>query len=109
LARGYPIFWLSTGFMISMLVLLGLGWGSGTLQLFIGAMAIFLAIRIKTPSVAMTSILSDLSLGVYLIHPLVYALALRLRPDDGLLMFGIVLGFSVLATIALKRVLPLAV
>ena len=100
---------VAAGFIVVCAVLYLAGWNTSTMQLALGALVTFIALGIKSRATRISTTLSALSLGVYLIHPLIYAVALRIGIMDGAFMFLLVMAGSLAGTLILRRVLPRAV
>ena len=100
---------VAVGFTAICALLYLTGWNILTMQLGLGALLTLIALVFKSPAAPITTILSNISLGVYLIHPLIYAAALRIGVTDGAIMFLLVLVGSLVATQILRRALPRAV
>ncbi len=79
------------------------------MQLGLGALVTLIVLGIKSPATSLSTAVSALSLGVYLIHPLVYATALRTGLVDGAFMYLLVMFGSLAGTLILRRALPMAV
>ncbi len=100
---------VATGFTAICVVLFLAGWNISTMQLGLGALVTLIVLGIKSPATSLSTAVSALSLGVYLIHPLVYATALRTGLVDGAFMYLLVMFGSLAGTLILRRALPMAV
>lgn len=86
------------------------GWTQGTNQLIIAIAVIFICSHVQLPSTALSKGLSDLSLGIYLIHPLMLSVVLRTPLADNMIAgFVFVIVASILATLGLRRIAPVMV
>ena len=85
------------------------GWDRSTLQIAIGAASVVLVMTIQTPSNVVSRFLSEVSLGMYLVHPLLLAVVARLTISDQYLRFAFVAGAALIITVILKRFVPRAV
>jgi peptidoglycan/LPS O-acetylase OafA/YrhL len=89
--------------------LIAMGWEQETWQLLIAACALFTALALPTPSSRLAAWAGEVSFGMYLIHPLVYAVALNVLPRNSWQLYLLVVAGSILGTVLLRRILPRAV
>ena len=87
------------------------GWDSVALQYAIGIGAVLLAFACPIRATRTSRIMAEVSFGVYLLHPLVFALALSLNVMEGLShsvisQFAIAFVVSLAGTLLLRRSLP---
>lgn len=85
-----------------------LGWQDMTFQIGLAALAIGGALLVPLPAPKWVIWVSGLSLGVYLIHPLVIAVGHRLGISDWVLLAFALVG-SHIATLVLQRLWPRSV
>lgn len=90
-------------------VLIVLGWDEATWQLAIAAGAIALALAVPLPQTRVSAWMAQVSFGVYLIHPLVYAFGLYVLPRYSWALYTLVVVASILGTMLLRRWLPASV
>lgn len=87
------------------LIIWGLGWSLLVPQLAIACVVTWLALRFPLRPTPLTNWMAATSLGVYIVHPLLLAVAVRLHLPDLALFAGIVIGAH-LITMVLRRVAP---
>lgn len=74
-------------------------------QTTIAAAVVYAALKIKLPSTRLTRALGGMSLGVYLIHPMIGAVGLMLSLEDPVFL-AMVLVLAHLGTLVLQRLAP---
>lgn len=101
--RAHFIGWMSV-LLAGLMVLAGRD--TVALQYVIGIAAVLIALPFRLPASNFTRVLSETSFGIYLLHPLVFALVLYLPLDGAWLQAGLVVGVSIILTRAVRRVTP---
>ncbi len=85
------------------------GWDIGAWQTLVATGVLALAFAVPLPSTPLSRMGSELSFGIYLIHPAVYAVLLYGMPGETVLMFLAVSALTIAATWVLRRVAPILV
>ena len=85
-----------------------MGWDVATPQLAVAAGALVLAERIRIPVTKIVTYLSSLSLGIYLVHPIIISVLTEVGIDGALLIMS-ALSLSHITAIILSRIVPRAV
>ncbi len=78
-------------------------------QLAIAGLAVAVAMFISLPRSVYTDFLSEVSFGMYLVHPALIAALLCVVPNSSPLLFPMVAAGSLAITLALRKVLPASV
>lgn len=86
-----------------------LGWTSGTWQTLVATGVFFIVTEIKLPSTAVSKQLSQISFGIYLIHPAVYSISMLVVPSGTILSYALVISLSSVAVHFLRRHAPILV
>ncbi len=68
--------WVTTA--IAYFLAHALGWEHGALQMLIAAALCVLALSVHMPAAPLTKLLADVSLGIYLVHPMIHAILYRI-------------------------------
>lgn len=76
------------------------------LQYVIGISAVLLALALQVRASAASQVLAETSFGIYLLHPLVFALVLYLPLDGLAVQAAVVIPVSILLTRMVRRVTP---
>lgn len=90
-------------------LLIAFSWGEGTWQLLIAAAAILVALAFALSPSRVSAWAGDVSFGIYLVHPLVYAFGLHVLPRYSWTLYLVVVVGSILMTMLLQRLLPRSV
>ncbi len=106
-AGGDParLLWICVGASLACLIASTVGWHRGTLQTLIASVVCAVAMISSLPATRLTSLLSQISLGIYLVHPLVHSALIRLLDVvPGTVEFAAgVAALSTLVAIVLRR------
>lgn len=86
-----------------------LGWTSGAWQTFVAAGVFLIITEIKLPSTAISKNLSEISFGIYLIHPAVHSVLMLVPASGALLNYVFVILLSVVVVFLLRRFVPVLV
>ncbi len=90
-------------------VLIGLGWEQATWQLLLASLVLGAVLALPLQPTRLSGWAAEVSFGMYLIHPLVYSLALYVLPPQSLEIYGLVVAGSILGTMMVQRLMPRAV
>lgn len=85
------------------------GWHGASWQLLIAALSMALALNIRMSPTRVSDWMAQVSFGIYLIHPLVYALCLMVLPRYSWGTFAVTVAGSILGTMAMRRLWPASV
>jgi len=96
-------------FSLVMAGLILLGWSNSTWQLMVSSAVIAIAFSFSLPATEFFKSLSALSLGIYLMHPLIISILNYAIPLADVQSFGIVVLVSAVGTFILSRLIPQAV
>jgi len=86
-----------------------LGLEHGTEQLALAGLAVAIAFVVVVPSTGFTGFLASISLGIYLIHPAIIAIALGFLSFGSWSLFLVVSAATIGITIVTKKSLPSAI
>lgn len=89
---------VGAGLMLAFLV----GWTHGILQMSLATLALFLCLEIRTPDTALSRWAAGVSLGVYLVHPLIGSVLQRttnLVPGSAAFATSMILGALLIAMV----------
>ncbi len=90
-------------------LLIFFGVSHGTWQLLLASGAMWLAFMVPLSTTSISTWAADVAFGIYLIHPLIYAVVLQVLPIGPWATFAVVTLGSIAGTMILLRVLPRAV
>lgn len=85
------------------------GYRDTTGQLVMAGLAIAFVFIVPMRQTSASDFLSDVSFGMYLVHPALIAALLYIVPIDSPMLFPLAVAGSLAATLALKKVLPASV
>lgn len=86
-----------------------LGWHSGAWQTLVAAGVVFLVMEVKLPSTEISRQLSEISFGIYLIHPAVYSILTLLGELENILSYALVISLTSVSVYILRRWAPILV
>jgi peptidoglycan/LPS O-acetylase OafA/YrhL len=95
---------IATGFAVYVL-----GWDSGAWQTLVAAGVFFFVTEIKLPSTEISRKLSEISFGIYLIHPAVYSILMPVAEPGMIVGYALVISLSSVAVYLLRRLVPVLV
>ena len=86
-----------------------LGWTSGAWQTLVAAAVVLVVTEIRLPSTVISKRLSEVSFGIYLIHPAVYSVLLLVAASGTFSSYVFVIFLSAVAVFMLRRFVPVLV
>lgn len=97
-------------FMISLaFAVYVLGWTSGAWQTLVATGVFFIVTEIELSSTPVSKRLSEISFGIYLIHPAIYSVLLLFPVSGTLFGYALVVCISALGVVLLRRFAPILV